>query len=253
MQRSISINDATFALEANDTTVWFQGNKLFGNMVPDLSDDWEGNRRRALLVLGKFTEARKLLRMKPGGVSFIDLNQTAELQDPYHTEALITSNPDHILHANPADCGELAVRGYGVYASKEVIALVHASRHMLDRGYHLQTLGYMSDTYGIRPEDLFVKVGPSARAESYKFAQLDEAQLRSKSWKEYIYQDDEGMWHVDFHGRTLQDLRKFGIPDKNISVSNIDTAADPTYFSNMRLNKGLESQKGGNGLMYSLR
>ncbi len=255
MHQSTSTEHPEYLLEADDSTVWFQANALFGNMVPGLSnEDWAANRERALRFLEKYTAARTLIRMKPGEVDFVDLDTTPLLEDPYFTEALITTNPNHILHSNAADCGEVAIHGFGAEVSAEVIALIHVSRHSFSRGSHLKALLHMRDVQGVKPDGMYARVAPSARAESYVFPGIDPAQKVSSVWKKYVSQDANGMWHVDFHRRTLDDLSRFGIPEQNITVSEVDTAApDAPYFSRMKYNKGTQPVRSGNGLMYALR
>jgi copper oxidase (laccase) domain-containing protein len=167
-------------------------------------------------------------------------------------EGVITSNPFHVIFANPEDCGEIAVSGID-QDDKPVIGLFHASRHQVDRQVYIQSLGYLCESRGIEPEALSVKLSPSARAESYAFPDIAESQKVSPRWQGYVQQDDQGLWHVDFHNLMLDDLRSFGIKDEQMVVSSGDTAhPDSDYYSYSQYVKG-QREDGGNSLLFALR
>lgn len=246
------ILETTHLLSLDENTVWLQANRNFGNMVPDLSSDWEMNRDKAIACIGAYTTASQVVRMKPRGVGgFIDLD-LVEPAAMHLTDGFITTNPDFILHANPADCGEIALSGFSNTEERNVIGLFHASRRIVGEGGHLRAIDYLLETHDIDPATLNARLSPSARGESYRFSDIDQAQKTSPLWRDYVYEDSEGYWHVDFHQRTVDDLLNIGIPEENIIVCDGDTAADLAYFSYMRQAQGLEP-RGANGLLFALR
>jgi copper oxidase (laccase) domain-containing protein len=239
-------------IETDSKTVWLQANKLFGNMLEGFSDDWEQNREDAVDILSNYTVAIQLVRMKALNRSgFVDLDRT-EFADVHRTDGFITTNPNLILHANPADCGEIALHGFGVEVGTEVLGLFHASSKIVGEGGHLRGIEYLAKTYGVNPAGMSARLAPSARVESYKFPDIYEHQKTSLIWRDYIYRDPQGYWHIDFHQRTIDDLVDFGIPLEQIDISPIDTIANPTHFSNYRENRTGE-QPGANGLLVALR
>lgn len=240
-----------YHLAVDQSTVWMQANYNFGNMVPDLSPDWDANRARAVALAGSYTTATQLVRMKPSDGSFIDLDKV-DSAAVHLTDGFITTNPDFILHTNAADCGEIALSGFSAVQETNVIALLHASRRIVGDGGHLRALDYLLDTHNVDPRTLTARLAPSARADSYKFPDISPDQKISPLWKDYVYEDADGNWHVDFHQRTVDDLLDVGIPKDQIAVSGVDTVTDPAYFSHRKFEQGLQPI-GGNGLLFALR
>lgn len=241
--------DHTLALTHD--AVWLQANARFGSMIEGLSDDWAGNRARAASIIGQYTAARQVVRMKPKGVSgFVDLD-SQPLSNVVRTDGFISSNPNLILHANPADCGEIALYGFDVEAEKPVAALFHANRKIVGQGGHLEALEYLCESRGIEPADLRGFISPSVRGDSYKMHYLGE-DLDNQGWEPYTASDQDGLWRIDLHGRLMTELEQFGIPPSNLIVSDIDTATHPDYFSHTSYQAGTKPQ-GANGLMFALR
>jgi copper oxidase (laccase) domain-containing protein len=234
-------------------SVWLQVNRTFGNTVPELSDDGLENRDRAVRRIREFTAATHLIRIKPLGTSgFVDLGVRTPVEEKVVTDGLITTNPDHILHANPADCGQIAVTGYSGTVEKSVLGLFHASRRIVDEGGHITPLEYMRDAYGIETQDMTVRLSPSIRKESYIFSNIDASQRSDPKWEGYIHETDQGEWSVDFHQRTIDDLIQLGVETDNLFVSPHDTGADSIHFSKYRQERGMQ-ERGGNGLFVALR
>lgn len=246
------INASLGSLEVSDQTVWLSTNRNFGNMVPGFSDDWEAVRGQAVGIVRGHTDASHVIRMRPPSITgFVDLDY-AQASDTWLTDGLITSNPEHILHANPADCGEIALHGVNVETNDDVIALLHASRRIVGEQGHVRTLEYLQRARHIDPTNMTARFAPSARVESYAFAEVDPEQVVSPIWRDYVYEDDRGMWHIDFHARAVDDLLDFGIPKEQIQVNETDTIADPNYFSYFRQQQQGEPA-GYNGLFFALR
>jgi copper oxidase (laccase) domain-containing protein len=235
-----------------DDSVFLFTNRQFGNMVPAHSDDAEQNRLRALDIIRNYSPATELVTASPYQGNFVDLD-IQQASDLHKADALITTNPNHVLHMRPADCGVVAIKGFGLKVEAEVMALVHTGRHVLNTGDHLRTLDYMVDKHGLSPEQMQVYVGPSARADSYQFPQIEEEQRTSKRWRDHVWKDKAGSWHVDLHGLTISDFKKFGIQPSSITQSDIDTAASEDYFSRMKFNKGQQTVKGNNGAFFASR
>jgi copper oxidase (laccase) domain-containing protein len=243
---------STYTLIVNEHAAWLQGNMRFGNMVEGLSEDWQENRAQAATILGKYATAKQTVRMKPKGVSgFVDLD-AEPIADTVNTDGLITGNPNLILHANPADCGEVALYGFGTEAEGPVAALLHANRKIVSQGGHLRALEYLCVSRGIEPTDLRGFVSPSVRAASYKMRYLGEDFKPANNWEPYVWQAEDNMWHIDLHGRLMAELENFGIPITNLTVSDIDTAAHSDYYSHTNYQAGLKPC-GANGMMFALR
>lgn len=249
--------EATHGIEVaiNEHTVWAFGGQALGDTYVGSGEVAERNFASLLKVVKRHSAARQNIRMTALGkrvMPFVDLDG-GHIDSVYATEALITSNPNHILQAHPADCGEIAVRAFSPVEDTDVIALIHASRHTVAAGIPTQALDYMAHVYGVEPQDMTAHLGPSARAENYCFAKISDVQHADPAWQPYLSQDEQGMWHVDFHRRTLDSLRTFGIPADNITVHPGDTAApDSGYFSYCQQQKNGEPFA-TNGLVFAMR
>ena len=226
------VNDCIAVVD--DDFCWLQTNRNVGNMVPGLSTDWLRNRERGMHIFSQLSSVAlgRVVRMKPlNQSSFVDLDLLDTVPDVIETDGFITSDTDLIMNANPADCGEVAVVGHSSRLDKRVAALLHASRKIVDEGGHIQALDYFTETYGVSTREMKVVMSPSARKESYKFEDISEEQKVDFIWHSFIHEDDEGYWHVDFHGKTIDDLLAFGIQPDNIIDTGVDTISDPDYYS----------------------
>lgn len=249
---------SAYEVNLSNDAVWLQANREAGSMSQTVDPEWLQNRDTALMVLGRFSTAGSLARMMSAATDtpdFIDIDafpgqEVAVDRNTrfYHAQGLITADPASILHANTADCGEIAISGRSERTGATVLGLLHASALCVRNETYLSAIEYMCDEHAMAPSDLTVILGPSARAASYKFPTIDQAQQRSPRWQEYLEQDAEGMWHVDLHGRTIADLAEFGI--EHIEASPIDTIADGRYFSNTQFRNG-QQPKGYNGLFFA--
>lgn len=257
-QAPFLISTDDYMLSITDRTVWFQGNFLFGNMVEGLSDDWRYNRDRAVEIISDYTDARRVVRMKPpkDGTNCVDLGMDLDVPlDPYvETDGIVTADPEKILHANPADCGEIALHGVSPVLGVDVIALVHADRVIAQERSHLDVVRYLADPqqgYGIDTKDMTVHMSPSGRA-GYRRV-ISEAQKQSAAWQRYLKAPQtDGSYHVDFHNMTVDTLVEYGIPREAMTISPIDTTTDPNYYSHSQhMNQG--QPMGANGLMFALR
>jgi copper oxidase (laccase) domain-containing protein len=238
-------------LDATDKVVWFQGNLEFGNVIPveGVVEDWQSNRRRALEILAGRTAASQLVRMRRPVRPYADLH-LEPAADIIRAHALITSDPDHILNANPADCEEIALHGFSPKINKDVIAIVHADRRSVGDETYLRTLEYITGTYGLEPDALDAWISPSAR-EGYVMSYLGEGLADDNGWDGYV-NPVEGGWHIDVHGRMMERLGEFGFDETRIRDNAEDTTTDPRYFSHFQqVNHG--QPKGFNGLMFALR
>jgi copper oxidase (laccase) domain-containing protein len=249
--------EAPYDVSVDTYSAWQQGNMHAGNTSPLREPGWEMNLNRAMQNFAGVTVANKLVRVTSVGepLPFVDLDKITVSTDPlqpHSVDGAITTNPNYVIFANPIDCGEIAIHGLGSNG-ESAIGLFHASRDQVDKKGYIPGIEYLFDTHNIDPATATVRVSPSARVDSYAFADISEHQKTSSRWKDYIYQDSNGQWHVDFHRLTLDDLRQLGIKDENMYVSPHDTAhPDSPYFSRVQTYKG-NRPYGGNGLLFALR
>lgn len=243
-------------LLVDEQAVWLYTNRNFGNVVPSpgLDPSWKVNRPRALRLLGQFSAANQVMRMRRTVTEYEDLSkvQPKGPETIYRTDAIFTTNPEHILNAHPADCEEVGLAGMSRSEGVPVAGLVHAGRRIVVAGGHLRAIEYLLNTYDVDPAELSARMSPSVRAASYKFPLIDEAQRLSPRWADYISEQPDGI-HVDVHRRVVDDLQQeFGILPENMNISPIDTGIDPAHYSHVHAQTDSKFD-GYNGLFFALR
>ena len=246
-----------YTLAVDQHAAWLQGNRYAGSTGLFSPEATEARARLIARMSPYISQTARPVYMRPvpgAREGFVDLDQLDQTLDLIHTDGLMTSSPEHILQANPADCGEVAISGYSEIKGRTALALLHVNRVIAGAGSQRDALDYYFTKFGVEPSQANVRLSPSARKESYVFAAIDSAQQEAPEWQDYLSQDTTGSWHIDFHGKTVDDLVAAGIPKKRIQVSPVDTIASPDYFSNYRYNRTQdESQRGGNGLFFAIR
>jgi copper oxidase (laccase) domain-containing protein len=249
------IQDEFFNTSINSESVLLQANRRAGTIVDGYGTGWELNRQRALNQLGKYAISDRVVRMKPpkeAGKWYVDLGTESACTNLYGTEALITTG-NEVLHANHADCGEIAVSGYNE-SGLLVRALVHAGRKVVGQGGHMQAFEYMKERHKIKPEELWIRMSPSAR-EGYALDYMDYRDDEDEAaWNPYVkgvLWFGQAMYQVDVHRRTVDDLTNFGIKPDHMIISDVDTTDSPEYFSNFQFNHEFQMLRGLNGLFFA--
>ncbi len=240
VEPTVDIREDTdqYSLAVDRATAWLMTNRNFGNTFIGAAGGWEANQSRALRLLSTFSTAGQLLLLRSDlKIPVTDVTDVTESGQTYG-ESVISANPDHILQMIPADCGVASISGFSDVTGGLVKGLVHIGRHPVGRATHLKAFDHMSERYGLSPEDLDVRVAPSARKESYCFEDIDTAQKFDPRWKGYLAKEDDGMWHVDVHGRAVDDLLAIGVNPARLTVSPVDTMASPDYYSNYHQQRG---------------
>lgn len=144
-------------------------------------------------------------------------------------DALVTNDSTCALALLTADCLPVAFESEDI----GMIGLAHCGRESIDK--HLAGAVFTRlVAYGAQPKKMMVSIGPSIRKESYIFDPENFKQKDDPAWQPYLHHRPDGKFHVDLLGYLLDQLVTVGIPKENISVSSVDTAADPHYFSHYR-------------------
>lgn len=142
-----------------------------------------------------------------------------------HADALFTSKPSVGLFLPVADCVATVM-----YDSKcHNLALLHLGRHstvtpLIDKAIEHFT------AHGSAADNLVVWMSPAAGKESYRLDWFD--QKDDSNWQGYYTKNDEG-YFLDLVGYNTQRCIENGVTPSNITVSSIDTAHDPNYYSHM--------------------
>jgi copper oxidase (laccase) domain-containing protein len=145
-------------------------------------------------------------------------------------EAVVTLEKNLPLFLLTADCQPMCFFD----PVTETIALAHVSRVTLGKELPQKVVGFMSETFGVKPEDLLVYIGPHIRKESYAFPLPLPAV--DPLLAPHIYEANR-MAHIDLLGASIEALTTSGVASENISVSEIDTATSDNHFSYYRMKK----------------
>lgn len=144
-------------------------------------------------------------------------------------DCLIVQEKDVFLWLVTADC--LPV----IFFSRNpfVLALAHISRKNSALGFSSEIVRFLR-RLKVKPEELFVAVGPSIKKESYLFERRNLWQADEPEWQPFIQETAEGLLSVDLLGFNIKQLKSAGVLEKNIFASGIDTAKSEMFFSHRR-------------------
>jgi len=149
-------------------------------------------------------------------------------EPPQYCDAFITDQPGLALWLLIADC--VPVMFFDPATPR--IALAHCGRVSTDLRLAAQVVASLRDL-GSYPQDLQVVLGPAIKAESYIYDD-NIYQKSGPEWKPYLTQLGPNRVAIDLFAYNRQQLLDAGVPEKNIHMSPVNTAADPAWFSHVR-------------------
>lgn len=142
-------------------------------------------------------------------------------------EALVTNETDITLFLLTADCIPVvffdSVQG--------VVALAHLGWRPTVLGLAEKTIHHMETTYGTKPGDIEVFLGPSIQAASYAFPEVTQS---GPEWSPHLLKDDDGLVHIDLPGYVKSQCMRLGVPEASVDLAPVDTATDLQFFSHSR-------------------
>jgi len=152
------------------------------------------------------------------------------------SDALVTDQRNIFLFLLIADCLPVIL-----YEPKsEILALVHCGWRSTDAGLLEKVIGFLKERFSVAPGGLIVGIGPGIHKESYKYT--DPPQKRLPGWKDFLADLPDGRTAIDIIGYGKRQLIEAGVKEENIEISDIDTAADSTFFSHYRSKKTGEAE-----------
>ncbi len=143
-------------------------------------------------------------------------------------DALVTTTPGQVLFLPVADCIAAAL-----YDEKNgVLMLSHLGRHSLEVNGGVQSVAYLKEHYGSKPEDLQVWLSASIGKDTYPILKLD-----NKGMKEVVHEQ----------------LHAAGILPENIVDDIANTGVHPEYFSHSEFLKGNKTEDGCHAMMAAIQ
>lgn len=155
-------------------------------------------------------------------------------RDYRDVDGLITNIPGMTLVTLYADCVPL----YFVDTKNRAIGLSHSGWRGTVRRMGLATLDAMKREYGTRPEDVICAIGPSICRDCYEVGEEVIGEFREEfageSQRPLFYRKENGKYQLDLWEANRRILIEAGVPEKNISVTDICTHCNPKLLFSHR-------------------
>lgn len=142
-----------------------------------------------------------------GGNSFIDIDNTVLTKNFnfFECDGLITSRKDVALSLFPADCIPLVICS----SASHLKALIHVGRKGAELEIISRVIHYIIENKNEKIENIYFYFGPSIHKDSYSYEKIDEKQLSSMEWKQFIEKRND-KYHIDLIGFSTNKLKKNG-------------------------------------------
>jgi YfiH family protein len=153
---------------------------------------------------------------------------------PLHGDALVSNRDDVVLTIRVADCVPLLV----VDQKTGVIAAVHAGWRGTMRRIATQAVAAVHETFGSRPADLIVAVGPSIGPCCYRVGSDVERAFTEGGWstrdRASCFVNHDGDVRLDLWAANRQMLVHAGVPHAAIHIARLCTVCHPNLFYSYR-------------------
>lgn len=161
--------------------------------------------------------------------------QIQQLSPPPEADALVTAKPGLGLMIQHADCQ--AALFYD--PCQHVAAAVHAGWRGLVQNIYRETIQFMCQSYGCRPENLLTCIGPSLGPQAAEFIYYKE-EFPPSFWTHQIEKNQ----HFDLWAIAEQQLQEGGILPHHIEVAGLCTYEHAEHFFSYRRERPLTGRNG---------
>lgn len=158
------------------------------------------------------------------------------------TDALVTNVPDLPLALHFADC----VCVFFLDPVNRAVGVAHAGWRGTAEGIVTSTVAAMTHEFGSEPSELLAAIGPSIERHCYEVGE-DVAKsffLAFPDNHRILSPSSNGKWRCDLRAANLVLLRRAGLDDSNIGVSERCTSCNIDEFFSYRRD-GLTGRMGG--------
>jgi len=160
-------------------------------------------------------------------------------RDYEDVDGLITDIPGIVLVTFFADCVPL----YFVDTRHQAIGLSHSGWKGTVNKMGAVTLREMEKAYGTHPEDVLVAIGPSICQSCYEVSedvieQFAGAFPDPTIQERLFYKKENGKYQLNLWESNRQILLETGVPNSQISVTDICTCCNPEYLFSHRASHG---------------
>ena len=158
--------------------------------------------------------------------------------DYQDVDGLVTNEPGICLVTTYADCVPL----FFVDPVHKAIGLSHSGWRGTVGKMGRETLQKMNCEFGTNPKDVIAAIGPSICQDCYEVSEDVIEEFRKafdKSyWDALFYQKNNGKYQLDLWKANEIILKKAGVSEKNIAVTNLCTNCNPDVLFSHRASKG---------------
>lgn len=157
-------------------------------------------------------------------------------QDYRDVDGLVTDEPGVVLACFFADCVPL----YFVDPVKRAIGLAHSGWRGTVNGMGARMTERMRDAFGSSPSDLVAAVGPSICRDCYEVGEDVAGEFEKKFGGEGVVSPgrEKGKFQLDLWLANKLILMRAGIPEDQISVTDVCTCHNPEYLFSHRASRG---------------
>ena len=159
-------------------------------------------------------------------------------RDYQDIDGLITNEPGVVLTTFYADCVPIFL----VDPVQKVIGLSHSGWRGTVGKISQETIRRMGEEYGTKAENLLAAVGPSICQECYEVSrdviEQFEEKFEKKWWPELFYEKPDGKYQLNLWRANEILLLEAGVPQKQISVTDLCTCCNPELLYSHRSSKG---------------
>jgi polyphenol oxidase len=156
----------------------------------------------------------------------VGVKDTTRYRSEVVADALVTKKVGIGLFLPVADC--IVTVLYDPH--QKILCQAHMGRHSTLSGLLSRVVEYFVAN-GSRLRDINVWMEPSVTKKSYRLEYFDHAD--STDWQGFVERRD-GAYYIDMQGFNRQRLIQLGVRPENITVSDIDTFENRSYFSHFR-------------------
>ena len=232
----------------NSNVVHVETGKVFGNMNTNKAfypEDYTAEQRKEAFLNNR-TKAADYFGFKPK-MTFMALQNdkkgTYKKLDKEYVEAyddgwdadinedilLITDDIPEVVIGHPvADCPVVMMTD----ERHGISAIGHCSAEMIDKKLPMMIADALVEVAGSKDEDIYTYVSACAGS-GWTYDKWPAWAKDERLWKNAIYQDKKGIFHIDMRKVIAKQLdeRQIYIPG-NVDFNMDDTITDPFYYSN---------------------
>lgn len=179
--------------------------------------------------------------------TFPALSPSEQREQLNGVDAVVTTQPGYCVCVSTADCVPLLLYD----TRSQAIAAIHAGWRGTVEGIVTQTLALMHNKLGTTGQDVLIAIGPSISLQSFEVGEEVYAAFEAKGFdmaRISVRNPETQKHHIDLWEANREQIRSFGVPDKQIATAGICTFIHhDEFFSARRL--GIKSGRLLSGIM----